>query len=335
MFGGKLADYLKSRSHDPSVRVNRHPFPDGEASGHITLSSEPTTVKGEPVERDRVEGISVGQSSESRFTDFLDGIERTSVPYFESMLPVVYGYTSAVIRRRDAGRSMGTWSITPTHDREHLFVPFSLVEPSSIREAQLPVIDSEQHSKVTAVHPMAVQEKGYQAVEKLRGRLEAQLAREWIRDHKPSDDRWLVIDGSLTEYVDNDGDLNAIGIVKSHRTQYFPFEEQKKVLALAEGERSPVFRTPGRLGAYSWYLRLRPNTGRDIYFGLVRIEAPPVPRTLEMADEISRWLMAERSPISLPDSRWDRLIYPIRDCEQYLRSLAPSRIMIEAAFSGI
>ena len=40
------------------------------------------------------------------------------------------------------------------------------------------------------------------------------------------------------------------------------------------------------------------------------------------ADEISRWILAEVSPLSLPDSRWDTLVYGIRDCEQFLRSIS-------------
>jgi hypothetical protein len=42
-----------------------------------------------------------------------------------------------------------------------------------------------------------------------------------------------------------------------------------------------------------------------------------------IADRISRWLLAETTPLSLPDARWDRLLYPIRDCEEFLRARAP------------
>jgi hypothetical protein len=63
--------------------------------------------------------------------------------------------------------------------------------------------------------------------------------------------------------------------------------------------------------------------------GLVRIE---VARTQELegsatamtrrADEVSRWILAERAPLALPDARWDRMVYGIRDCEEYLRATA-------------
>ena len=72
----------------------------------------------------------------------------------------------------------------------------------------------------------------------------------------------------------------------------------------------------------SFYLRLRPHHARDIFWGLVRVE---MARSHEpaMADVVAGWLLAETAPLSLPDARWDRLLYPIRDCEQYLRSRAP------------
>ena len=44
---------------------------------------------------------------------------------------------------------------------------------------------------------------------------------------------------------------------------------------------------------------------------------------IAMADVVSSWLLGETAPISLPDMRWDRLLYPIRDCEQFLRARAP------------
>jgi hypothetical protein len=40
------------------------------------------------------------------------------------------------------------------------------------------------------------------------------------------------------------------------------------------------------------------------------------------ATEISGWLLAERSPLAKPDSRWDVMPYAIRDCEVYLRAVA-------------
>ena len=58
-------------------------------------------------------------------------------------------------------------------------------------------------------------------------------------------------------------------------------------------------------------------------FPLVRVEVAASEASVELADEVSRWLLAETAPLALPDPRWDRLLYPIRDCEEYLRARAP------------
>jgi len=32
-------------------------------------------------------------------------------------------------------------------------------------------------------------------------------------------------------------------------------------------------------------------------------------------------VLGEVAPLALPDPRWDKLVYPIRDCEQFLRAV--------------
>ena len=77
----------------------------------------------------------------------------------------------------------------------------------------------------------------------------------------------------------------------------------------------------------SWYLRLRDPVGHDPMWGLVRVEIAH-PETQELhaigdrADEVSRWILAEASPLALPDARWDKMVYGIRDCEEFLRAVA-------------
>jgi len=44
--------------------------------------------------------------------------------------------------------------------------------------------------------------------------------------------------------------------------------------------------------------------------------------------------LRERAPVSTPDARWDRLLYPIHDVETYLRSRAP-RDLLPAAGSRL
>ena len=93
---------------------------------------------------------------------------------------------------------------------------------------------------------------------------------------------------------------------------------------MKKGERSTVFRVSprSRHSIASWYLRLRSANGQDPLWGLVRIEIADTPDAISRADEISRWVMAESSPLSLPDGRWDKMAYGVRDCEEFLRAIS-------------
>jgi hypothetical protein len=55
---------------------------------------------------------------------------------------------------------------------------------------------------------------------------------------------------------------------------------------------------------------------------LLRIEIADTPDAVERANEISRWIFAESSPLSLPDGRWDKMAYGIRDAEEFLRAIS-------------
>lgn len=329
-----FASYLRELGSNPDLHIVNRSDASGDESGAALAPAEPKVTPGTLVEDSELRAIQIGNWSESHFTHFLDGIERTHLPCYWSTAPTLYGYTAAVIRGRNLDRKMGTWR---SDSKEKLYFPFNRIDPTDIRSRGIQAQDISEIGEQPDEHPAAMLDKARKAVGKVRAGLESRLAREWIAEYGGNTDCWLVIDGSLTEVVDSGECGNVIGIIKSHQTQYFDLEQQRKILALNPGERSSVFCVRGWKGReiYSWYLRLHSNAGRDIYFGLVRIEAAPTNESVQMADDISRWLMAERAPLSLPDTRWDRLIYPIRDCEMYLRSLAPTRVMLGAAFSGI
>jgi len=59
---------------------------------------------------------------------------------------------------------------------------------------------------------------------------------------------------------------------------------------------------------------------------LVRVEVA-YPNHVEVdsigdrADQISLWILAETSPLAMPDGRWDKMVYGIRDCEEFLNAV--------------
>ncbi|MCS6960462.1 MAG: hypothetical protein RMK91_10490 [Pseudanabaenaceae cyanobacterium SKYGB_i_bin29] len=261
--------------------------------------------------------IPVGEPEPSPFTHFLDGIQRSWLLYYVEGVPVYYGYTAAVIRAR-TDRVLSTWQ---HRQQEALYLPTRLCSESQALK-EIPIIDTLGE---TTVVPPDLTKIARDKISSDRQQLETQLAATWMQQNCPG---WLVIDGSIRATGAIASHDRVIGIIKTHNTQFFSWQEQQIIQNLKAGERSSTFcllilfdqNSPPR-SVCSWYLRLREGSGDDIHFGLVRIEISPTCQATP--DQISRWLLDETRPLALPDTRWDRMIYPIRDCEMYLRSQEP------------
>jgi hypothetical protein len=281
------------------------------------------------IEGRTLRAIPVQTAATSGFTDFLDGIQRAEVKLYHNTVPIIYAYGASTVRRR-ADRQMRTlrtdgadWLI----EREALFFPSSFVATSELAgtgaAAEQLVDTTPPGSEPLPLFPPLLYARAGQHVNRWREGLERDLALRWCREFGRGDP-FLLVDGSITLAPDVAGCKRAVGLIKSHRTRFFDGAEARTVLDLKVGERTSVFepRTRNLTPVRSFYVRLRPHDRRDIFWGLIRVE---MARTHDpsFADVVSSWLLAETAPISLPDARWDRLIYPIRDCEQFLRARAP------------
>jgi hypothetical protein len=160
-------------------------------------------------------------------------------------------------------------------------------------------------------------------VQKDREQLEQGLAERWCSLERGM----LFIDGGISGSERVAVAACTVGVVKSHRTLYAEGEELQRILELRRAERSSVFRitSPKRIPVASWYLRLRDPAGHDPLWGLVRVEiAQPSAGDAALrdrADEVSRWVLAETAPLALPDPRWDKMVYGVHDCEEFLRAI--------------
>ena len=271
---------------------------------------------------------------ETAFRAFLDGKQQSQNVAFRRGLPIIASTVAAVVRTR-RGRTAETWQLA----RETLLcAPFQLLGVRPPRQDGLAVIDlgdfsepadprtpppdsrqSTVDGRLPSRHPLALARLAYHVVEQSRDKLEEKLALEWAksRPHSP-----LLVDGSISRTAAKAQSGNLVGLVKSHRTMYLQNDEVETVLALKPGERSSALLIDTRNERVaSWYLRLRREPGADPLWGLVRIEIPLESHSVARADQVSRWVLAETSPVSLPDSRWDRLIYGVRDCEMFLAAV--------------
>ncbi|PLS68784.1 MAG: hypothetical protein CV045_06040 [Cyanobacteria bacterium M5B4] len=258
--------------------------------------------------------IAVGSCAleENPFSHFLDGIQRSWLLYYVESVPVYYGYTAAVIRQR-SDRVLSTWRY---QNKEAIYLPFNLCSESQLM-GDMTLVDT--LSKDGEI-PFDLTKIARDKITSDRQQLEVHLAESWVRQ---SFSGWLVVDGSITISPVLANTDRVVGLIKSHNTQYFNHTDQQIVVNLKQGERTSTFSPNSRHPICSWYLRIREGIGEDLHFGLVRVEVALSQQ--HQADEISRWILTETRPLALPDSRWDRMIYPIRDCEMYLRSLEPHR----------
>lgn len=259
------------------------------------------------------------------FRAFLDGTQRSETAVYVDGAPIVVGRAAAVIRER-RNRRMHTWHAPLVDTR--VYGPRALV--SSVTWSTLAsaygalLIDTTEGDAEPPAHPFALRDAAIHRVQAHREALEQRLAERWCTHERDP----LFIDGSITgsEAVAVSG--SAVGVVKSHRTLYAAGDALAVVLGLAHGERSSVFRitSPKRTTVASWYLRLRDPRGHDPMWGLVRVEAAhptasAMPGLTARADQVSRWILGEASPLALPDARWGAMVYGVRDCEEYLRAV--------------
>lgn len=324
-----LLTRLRRLSHDPDAGFAA--VEDGAAGAEFAPSdSPPSEVEVEIIEGGpNLRALPVGAPETSRFSAFLDGIQQQRIAGFCGPVPIVWAYAAAVVRTRVAGRMQTGDGLRTRYqeEREGVFLPFRHVDPALFTRLGLDpehLHDTNPRDPALPLFPPVLYAAAANEINHWREDLERTLAKRWCQDEG---DGFLVVDGSLSIAPEVAACPRAVGVVKSHRTRYFDDADARVLLGLRAGERTSVFqpKTRDRARIYSWYLRVRPADGKDVFWGLVRVEAAASDITLRQADRISRWLLAESAPLSLPDPRWDRMIYPIRDCETYLRARAPGR----------
>jgi hypothetical protein len=241
---------------------------------------------------------------------FLDGTQRYEVAGYVGAAPLLLAEIAAGVRERTAG-------ITSTAVVERRRLAIARPEVLAAAAAALEGVDTLPLTSEDAVHPLGDLELGRALVDAARGELERRVAALYRRRSSG----WLIVDGSLAESPAWAGDPRMLGIAKSHASLPFGGEALVTYLRLPCGFRSNLFRPASRQRApvYAWGLRLWDWTGKDLFYGLVRVEAAPTAETAALVDTLSRWILAERAPISA-DVRWDRLLYGIHTVQQFLRA---------------
>ena len=288
-------------------------------------------------------------SARSEFSFFEDGRQRTVHIGFikanfgphEALIPVHYFVVAAVILRREQ-RNLKVW--TQPLIKQGILVQKSLVPNQSLlydfESMGLVIEDTESEGG----DYYKLRNRALQKVKSLRLSVEDELIRQW-RLSNDATGHFLVVDGTLMNFRDEQNVRQCVGVSKSFGSRYFTISENNRIMQMEEFQRSWVFRfhTPEedtRMGArerISWYLRLRNRVNSEPEFGLIRVEISWHHRenAPEYAERFSRSLLSERLPTSYPAPRWDKHLYPIRECENYLSSIMPSISTIAESMKGV
>jgi hypothetical protein len=246
---------------------------------------------------------------------FLDGVQRSELVAYAGAAPVVVGEVAAAVRERRERRLVTVLearTLLLVARPEALAVVGDLAE--GFRSVALPVDEP--------AHPVRDLANASRALDRARGALELELGERY----RQRSGAWLVVDGALTESPIWAADPRMIGVSKSHATLPFDGPDLDRFLRLPYGRRSSIYspETRSLTPVREWALRLWPWEGKDVFHGLVCVQVSPDNGAPATADSISRWLLAERAPLSTPDPRWDRLLYGIHSVESYLRAGALS-----------
>jgi hypothetical protein len=242
---------------------------------------------------------------------FLDGIQRSQIIAYDGSAPVVVAEIAAAVRERRERRLQ-----TVVDTREMLV----LARPSALAAAgdTLGGLHAISLPEDDPPHPLRDLVNAAHALDQARGALELIVGDRY----RAGSDGWLVLDGSLAVSPRWADDPHMVAISKSHSVLPFDGSDLEQYLRLPYGHRSSVYAPATRSLApvRAWGLRLWPWEGKDLLHGLIRVEVAPSNEPTERANEISRWILAERAPVSAPDQRWDRLLYGIYSVERYLKA---------------
>jgi hypothetical protein len=244
---------------------------------------------------------------------YLDGIQRSEIIGYAGSAPLFGAELAAAVRER---RNRRLHTVVEARRTVILARPSALAAGRDALETveAIPLPDSDP------AHPLRDLLNAGEALDQARGALEIVVGRRY----RSSSDCWLVVDGTLGVSEDWAEDPRMVAISKSHSILPFEGTDLEQYLRLPCGHRSSVFAPAARSLApvRAWGLRLWPWDGKDLLYGLIRVEVAPCNGSTEQADAISRWIMADRAPVSAPDRRWDRLLYGMYSVEQYLKARA-------------
>jgi hypothetical protein len=306
------------------------------------ISIFPTMLEKKEMTVDNVSNIEdiqlydLQEKSDINIKYFMDGIQRTIFLGYifnedlKIILPIDYMIAGAVILVLDnKNLKVYDYNITanliiPPKDK----LPQSFMDLLGENYIELSISDYDfyRDNLRSAMNHYATRE---------RMKLERNIVYEF---NKKYPDEWIVIDGALTEkdMFTNEKFLDSkkkIGVIKRHVKHYFEEEFEYSMFKLFQkikaddiAKRSWIFALNRKINGevvniLSCYTKLFFNN-LDPYFSLIRIEVLDDYKSI--FNDIITAVRQFRFPLSYPSDVWDKKLYPIKVCEEFLKTQIPS-----------
>ncbi|MCH7472383.1 hypothetical protein IIA79_05470 [bacterium] len=253
-------------------------------------------------------------------------------------IPLHYSLTGAIILKRVDGK-FSVWDKPEV--RANVIVPFKFVNDRSVVEGfesdeELKLVDSGgDRQEYTQLRIDAVRKAREVALE-----MRALLLRRWSEKEGADASQFIVAEGMIAD-VDNETlTSNFLGLASQVYVPWQNSELLEPQLCIPAYHRGQVMRIvkvegddPG--AKYTWFVRLRDSAKADPEFGLVRCTciAKSKKDSIERADSITARIIDERLPVTFPAENWDKLIFPLKLCKDYLESLIPTRDTVKSYFA--
>lgn len=287
----------------------------------------PTNIAIQPLEIPGVYRVQEEYMGASALVYFMDGVQRTVLwKYYDFngfRIPLFLHFSGAVIMHRR---------------RPDEFVPLKslfrsrVLVPRFLYEAWEDVDGLEDTGAERCWDLNEIRGKAMVKSRGLRQEIEQELMRRFLAEQ--IEDALLVKDGNIFGSM---GSARVVGLIKTHSTVYLQEAHpavQRFIWDMPEYHRSMVFSirliengSPGHR-VNSFYLRIYDPKYPEM--GLLRVEY----NGGISVDEFSSWLIAEKC-VRASCSRWDRQIYPIQRCEDYLRTQIPSSQRLKASLRAL
>lgn len=346
----ELKDYIKTSNivHEESNIIDSPMISNDQFISQYNQIDEKQIENVENLENPDIYNLS--DNSEINIKYFMDGIQRTLFLGYifndelKEILPLNYLIAGSIILKLE---------------RKHLKV-FDQEITSNLIIPPKKVLSKEIKSIISNYNYIEISEDDYKwckstnrslqhFISKYAGRERMELEANIVHNFNKKCDDWIIIDGPLTSknIFQNEKFLDStkkVGIIKRQLKHYFNSDLEYEMLISFYNKQLKDSKINRRSWKFSFNRQINGEsidivscytklffTNPDPYFSLLRIEVLKEYETL--LDDILTVIQRLKIPSSQPSNVWDKKIYPIKICEEVLKSKVPSIHLIKNIFN--